>query len=190
MQENAWLQLKRVRRERSNVLDKLMEKLKILESAMLTQATPPPLSPKAITPPAVAGPVVTGQLDPIIKVSEEYDITLENISKPTVLTNIQPTGPTREAIKTVEPAVPAIPSPEKPAEEEHIREGMRRAQNLIRIQKSNIPFMESQAPNIKQMRLDVKKKIGEACNQIANTPSSIKLVVQKISSVLRVSARL
>ena len=64
MQENASLELKRVTKERSEVLVKLMEKLKILESAMSIQATPPPLSPKAITPPVVADPVVTDQLEP------------------------------------------------------------------------------------------------------------------------------
>ncbi|KDO19909.1 hypothetical protein SPRG_14819, partial [Saprolegnia parasitica CBS 223.65] len=46
------------------------------------------------------------------------------------------------------------------------------------------PILNSTDSRVKKIRRDVKKQIGEACNQVANTPKSIKLVVAKLCKVL------
>ncbi|OQR96568.1 hypothetical protein ACHHYP_15141 [Achlya hypogyna] len=92
-----------------------------------------------------------------------------------------------DAAKAAEPApaslsLPAAPAPAK--KEAHIVASEARLQKWLAVQAANGPILESTDPNVKKIRMNVKKQIGEACNQVANTPASIQLVVKKLCQVL------
>ncbi|KDO22867.1 hypothetical protein SPRG_12004 [Saprolegnia parasitica CBS 223.65] len=70
------------------------------------------------------------------------------------------------------------------AKEPHVLESEARLQRLRAVHAASEPILNSTDPRVKKIRMDVKKQIGEACNQVANTPKSIKLVVTKLCKVL------
>ena len=59
-----------------------------------------------------------------------------------------------------------------------------RTTQLSEIHKLIEPIISSTDAETKKLRLEVKKKLGEACNQISSKPSSIRLVVQKLTTLL------
>ncbi|EQC27103.1 hypothetical protein SDRG_15111 [Saprolegnia diclina VS20] len=70
------------------------------------------------------------------------------------------------------------------AKEAHVLESEARLKHLKAVHAASEPILNSADPRVKKIRMDVKKQIGEACNQVANTPKSIKLVVTKLCKVL------
>lgn len=72
------------------------------------------------------------------------------------------------------------------AAQEHLSQYMRRIALLDVMDAEIAPIVESTDPQVKKIRLQVKKSVGEACNQISSQPSAIRLVVDKMCKLLDV----
>lgn len=73
---------------------------------------------------------------------------------------------------------------------QHIAKYEHRQKCLDEIKNAVSPVTDSNDPEVKKIRIQIKKNIGQACNQISSTPSSIKMVVQNLCKLLDVSCTL
>lgn len=73
------------------------------------------------------------------------------------------------------------------AESEKHLEGYRARSKMLKEMQSTIDSVaNSTDPETKKIRIQVKKSVGEACNQISAQPSAIRLVVEKLCKLLSV----
>ncbi|ETV68474.1 hypothetical protein H257_15632 [Aphanomyces astaci] len=165
MQQTIDAELEKVRRSRADMLSKIAQNVKRLEIQL-----------KAALPPKPVVLVPSPKQTPIETAPPSSPPPTPPASPPTRATNASPKA-----------AAPSPVAPTKPHEavrpdvpDEFVLVAKSRMEKLKQLEASIVPFADSQDPNMKRIRVLLKKKLGEACNQIANSLSSIRLVVDKI----------
>ncbi|KAG9414104.1 Nuclear pore complex nucleoporin component [Aphanomyces cochlioides] len=163
--------LENTKKSRDDLLSRIAQNVKRLEA--LTKAIPPPKE-ETPTPTPLESPA----------------------KEPDVPKTIPPSPPTPSPVpaeKSVSEAKPVTVTPSAPMPtpvskpdsiQQFVNEAKQKIKALEQLQESIKEVIDSKDLTVKKIRIDVKKKLGEACNQIANSPSSIKLVVGKICQVL------
>ncbi|ETW00358.1 hypothetical protein, variant [Aphanomyces invadans] len=170
LQKCAEVELEKVKRERADKFSVISQNVKRLE-IQIKAAAPPPKPAAVVTTPEVKPAVAE---EPPSPPRTPPATPLASSPAP----SIPPTTVTSLAPKIVPEKPQEVARPASP--ELYIVTAKGRMENLTTLEASIVPFADNQDPNVKRIRVLLKKKLGEACNQIANSLSSIRLVVDKI----------
>ncbi|KAF0689685.1 Aste57867_18890 [Aphanomyces stellatus] len=175
IQQNAEKDTQSAKRQRELLLTDISQNVKRLETLIKTIPTPvhqPPPRPKKIVE-NVPNPVSpTNHVEPVAATIVP-DPAIPDSSEP--LTNVP---------HSQRPQNDEKPKNNTSSLDEFVESAWRKMKSLEGLQGCIKNVSDSSDIGVKKIRVNVKKKIGEACNQIANTPSSIQLVVGKICQVL------